>query len=105
EGNTGGKGDRANAGLGREGEGGPAPPRSAKAPKQEAGEVGQAVPEPAAKPAAVPQPRQPEPSRAESSAPRGGNGHDTAPAGQGRIFASPLARRMAQQAGIDLSAL
>ncbi len=31
--------------------------------------------------------------------PRVGNGHD------GRIFASPLARRMAQQAGLDLAAL
>ncbi len=35
-------------------------------------------------------------------APQAGNGHD---AEGGRIFVSPLARRMAQQAGIDLAAL
>jgi pyruvate dehydrogenase E2 component (dihydrolipoamide acetyltransferase) len=37
-----------------------------------------------------------------AQAARGGNGHD---AGGERIFVSPLARRMAQQAGIELSAL
>jgi len=56
------------------------PPAPAAPPKQEA------------KPAAAP-PHQPAPS--------GGNGHDTGE----RVFASPLARRMAKQAGIDLSAL
>jgi len=78
----------------------------AKAPRQDAGEVGQAPP-PAAK-AEPPPSRQPEPGRAEPPARRGGNGHDTAaPHGERgeRIFASPLARRMAQQAGIELSAL
>ena len=89
-----------------EGEAVPSAPPSAKAPKQDAGEVGQAVPQPTAKPPAAPQAQQPEPGRAEPSAARGGNGHDTAPTAQGeRIFVSPLARRMAQQAGIDLSAL
>jgi len=56
------------------------PPAPAAPPKQEA------------KPPAAP-PQQPAPS--------GGNGHDTGE----RVFASPLARRMAKQAGIDLSAL
>src|SRR6059036_2319752 len=37
-----------------EGEAVPSAPPSAKAPKQEAGEVGQAVPQPSAKPAAAP---------------------------------------------------
>ena len=57
------------------------PPAPAAQPKQEA------------KPAAAPPPPQPAPSA--------GNGHDTGE----RVFASPLARRMAKQAGIDLSAL
>jgi pyruvate dehydrogenase E2 component (dihydrolipoamide acetyltransferase) len=82
---------------------------AAKAPRQEAGEVGQAPPQPAAKTGPAPQPpRQPERSRPEPPARRGGNGQDSAPAhgerGE-RIFASPLARRMAQQAGINISAL
>ena len=53
-----------------------------------------AVAAPAAEPlrAAEPQPA------AQPSPPRGGNG-------KGRIFASPLARRMAQQAGLDLAAI
>ena len=92
--------------LVEEGEQVPSAPASAKAPRQDAGEVGQALPQPAAPPEAAPSPRQPEPGRAEPAAPRGGNGHDTAPAAHGdRVFASPLARRMAQQAGIDLAAL
>jgi pyruvate dehydrogenase E2 component (dihydrolipoamide acetyltransferase) len=56
------------------------PPAPAAPPKQEA------------KPTAAPQPQ---------PAPSAGNGHDTGE----RIFASPLARRMAMQAGIDLSTL
>ncbi|HVC62450.1 MAG TPA: pyruvate dehydrogenase complex dihydrolipoamide acetyltransferase [Acetobacteraceae bacterium] len=48
------------------------------------------------RPAALPQDAEPQP------APRSGNGHDSV--GE-RIFVSPLARRMAQQAGIDLAAL
>jgi pyruvate dehydrogenase E2 component (dihydrolipoamide acetyltransferase) len=73
----------------------PKPSPEQKAPKQEAGETGApaAVPDAAsasAKPAAAPSPH------------RSGNGQDT---GGERIFVSPLARRMAKQAGIDLSAL
>jgi pyruvate dehydrogenase E2 component (dihydrolipoamide acetyltransferase) len=52
-----------------------------------------APPKQEAKPVAAPSPPQPAPSS--------GNGHDTGE----RVFASPLARRMAKQAGIDLSAL
>src|SRR5690349_10848147 len=51
--------------------------------------------EPPPAPAAQPQPTQP---RSERAAPAQANGGD-------RIFASPLARRMAQQAGLDLSAI
>jgi len=105
--------------LVEEGEAVPSSAPSAKAPRQEAGEVGQAPPQPAARPAALPEPRQEEVKRAEPTAPAaprervrgdpasGGNGHDAAPAPAPaeRIFASPLARRMAQQAGFDLSAL
>lgn len=57
------------------------PPAPAAPPKQEV------------RPAAAPPPPQP--------APAAGNGHDTGE----RVFASPLARRMAKQAGIDLSGL
>ena len=64
----------------------PATPKPA--PKQDAGEV--AAPVQTAQPAPAPAPVQ-----AKS------NGHDT----DGRIFVSPLARRMAEQAGIALSSL
>jgi pyruvate dehydrogenase E2 component (dihydrolipoamide acetyltransferase) len=71
---------------------------------------GEAVPAsaPAAKPAPTPAPPSapaPEPvAKAESPrpAPPSGNGHDT---GGERIFVSPLARRMAKQAGLELTAL
>jgi pyruvate dehydrogenase E2 component (dihydrolipoamide acetyltransferase) len=75
---------------------------------------GEAVPSaaPAAKPAAAPAPK-PEPAKQEAKQPEparqapqpvasSGNGHDADP---DRIFASPLARRMAKQANIDLAAL
>jgi pyruvate dehydrogenase E2 component (dihydrolipoamide acetyltransferase) len=67
------------------GEGGakPAPAPKAEAPKP--------APAPAAKAAFDPQPEPP----------KAGNGHDKGE----RVFASPLARRMAAQAGIDLAAL
>jgi pyruvate dehydrogenase E2 component (dihydrolipoamide acetyltransferase) len=73
-------------------------------------EQGEAVP--AAAPAAAPAPAKPAPAAPQQTAtqptaPRpatpGGNGHDTAQ--DERIFVSPLARRMAKQAGIDLAAL
>jgi pyruvate dehydrogenase E2 component (dihydrolipoamide acetyltransferase) len=71
-----------------------APPASSTREEQGPGEVksGEAVKEVAPpRQAVMPQP-----------APRAGNGHDSE---GGRIFVSPLARRMAQQAGIDLAAL
>ncbi len=55
---------------------------------------------PSQAPAAAPKPAAPQPAPA---APARGNGQDAAAAE--RIFVSPLARRMAQQAGIDLSGL
>ena len=61
-----------------------------------------AAPPPAApKPAAASE-QQAKPPEAPQPAPQSGNGHD---AGGDRVFASPLARRMAKQAGIDLGAL
>ncbi len=67
-----------------------------------------ATPAPAPKPTApkaeaAPAPKQEaKPAEAPKPAPPSGNGHDTA---GDRIFASPLARRMAKQAGIDLATL
>ena len=54
-----------------------------------------------AKPAPVAE-QQAEPVKAPEPAAQSGNGHD---AGGDRVFASPLARRMAKQAGIDLAAM
>jgi len=78
----------------------PAPPGSSA--------WGQAPPEAKAaeppKPAA-PQKQEAKPTPQEATpqpGPQSGNGHDS---GDERIFASPLARRMAQQAGINLGAL
>jgi pyruvate dehydrogenase E2 component (dihydrolipoamide acetyltransferase) len=56
------------------------------------------APEPA-KPAAAPQPAAPQ-----AAAPAAGGGMQAAaPAAGARVFASPLAKRMAEQAGVDLS--
>ncbi len=71
---------------------------------------GEAVPAsaPAAKPAPTPAPPSapaPEPvakAKSPRPAPPSGNGHD---AGAERVFVSPLARRMAKQAGLELTAL
>ncbi len=71
-----------------------APAEAAKAPP--------APPAKAPEPAPAPAPT-PTPVRTEASAPPKANGHDRAAAE--RIFASPLARRMAKQAGIDLAVL
>jgi pyruvate dehydrogenase E2 component (dihydrolipoamide acetyltransferase) len=71
-------------------------------------EEGEAVPAaaPAARPpAAAAPPASPTPAPGAAPprpAPQAGNGHD---AGGERIFASPLARRMAKQAGVDLASL
>ncbi len=72
---------------------------------------GEAVPAGDAAPAATPapapaQPAAPTPAAAPRPAAAKPNGAQApAPAGESRIFASPLARRMAQQAGLDLAAL
>ena len=66
-------------------------------------DAGEAVPAAAAKPAAAPaQAEKPAAAPAPAKAAPVANGHAE---GGERIFASPLARRMASQAGIDLSAL
>ena len=55
---------------------------------------------PAASPAAAPAQAEPPASTTKAAPPpAAGNGHDN------RVFASPLARRMAQQAGLDLGAI
>jgi pyruvate dehydrogenase E2 component (dihydrolipoamide acetyltransferase) len=69
------------------------------------GEKAAAEPKPEAPKATAPAeaPRQAaQPAATPVAATHGGNGHD---ADGGRIFASPLARRMAKQAGLDLAAL
>jgi pyruvate dehydrogenase E2 component (dihydrolipoamide acetyltransferase) len=72
---------------------GEAPPAAAPEPKPAEPTEAKAAPAPAEKPAKAP---------AEAPAERkSGNGADRG----GRIFASPLAKRMAEQAGIDLSQL
>jgi pyruvate dehydrogenase E2 component (dihydrolipoamide acetyltransferase) len=76
----------------------------------EEGEDASVIKSPGAKaPAPMPPTPKTEPAPAPAAAPapspapvaQSGNGHDTGE----RVFASPLARRMAEQAGIDLSAL
>ena len=91
-----------------------APP--ARAPEQKGGEAGPAKASgeagvPAAKPSAAAQPPQPSPSKAPAGAPSApkppseGARAEGAPRtnGSGRIFSSPLARRLAKEAGIDLA--
>jgi pyruvate dehydrogenase E2 component (dihydrolipoamide acetyltransferase) len=67
------------------------------------GEDNSALAQPGSSPPAAPaKPAQAEPPAPNAKAappPTAGNGHD------GRIFASPLARRMAQQAGLDLGTI
>ncbi|MGK9167158.1 pyruvate dehydrogenase complex dihydrolipoamide acetyltransferase [Inquilinus limosus] len=72
---------------------------------EDAGALKDGAPKPEAKAPAEPKPEAP--AKAEAPAPQpapaakpAANGHD-----ESRVFASPLARRMAQQAGIDLAAL
>src|SRR3712207_1644376 len=78
-------------------------PEAKPAPKQEAGEV------PASATGYGDQ--RPKDTAVRGGAPKGGNGQagpvEASPAGaEGeRVFASPLARRMAQQAGLDLTEL
>jgi pyruvate dehydrogenase E2 component (dihydrolipoamide acetyltransferase) len=67
-----------------------APPKAAAAPAAEAPK-----PAPAAAPAAAPAPKAPAPAAAAPAAPQA-NGH-------ARTFSSPLARRLAKEAGIELA--
>jgi pyruvate dehydrogenase E2 component (dihydrolipoamide acetyltransferase) len=77
-----------------------AAPKAAPAPKPSAppAQAPQAAPAPAAKPAAPPPPP-PQATAAPSAAPAkpATNGHG------GRVFSSPLARRLAKEAGIDIA--
>jgi pyruvate dehydrogenase E2 component (dihydrolipoamide acetyltransferase) len=61
-------------------------------------------PEPPSEPTAAPPPEAPPPAP-ERAPPQLQPAPQRARAGNGRIFASPLARRMAQQAGLDLAAI
>ncbi|HVU76682.1 MAG TPA: dihydrolipoamide acetyltransferase family protein [Gaiellaceae bacterium] len=66
------------------------------------GEAGEEV----AAPAVAPQADTPEPARAEAPAPSDpGPGSDPVPATNGRVKASPLARRLAREKGIDIASL
>jgi len=73
------------------------------APAKEEAKREETKPTEAEKPAAKPAAKRPEPRQPETQpAPRKGDGEDR---GAERIFASPLARRMAAQAGIELATL
>jgi pyruvate dehydrogenase E2 component (dihydrolipoamide acetyltransferase) len=69
------------------------------------GEAGEEV----AAPAVAPQADTPEPAREEAPAPEQGSdpgpGSDPIPATNGRVKASPLARRLAREKGVDLASL
>jgi pyruvate dehydrogenase E2 component (dihydrolipoamide acetyltransferase) len=78
---------------------GAAAPKAAPAPKPSAppAPAAQAAPAPAAKPAAPPPPAQPIAVPSAAPAKPATNGHG------GRVFSSPLARRLAKDAGIDIA--
>ena len=77
------------------------PTAAAPAARPAAAPAPVAAPPAATKPAVAP-PAVAAPAPSAVAASPDGNGHDTTPS---RIFASPLARRMAAQSGIDLAAL
>jgi pyruvate dehydrogenase E2 component (dihydrolipoamide acetyltransferase) len=62
------------------------------------------APQPSPAPSAAEAPKTAVPPTA-APAPQPGNGHDASQESSGRLFASPLARRMAAQAGLDLAAI
>src|ERR1700733_8823061 len=67
-------------------------------------EVKPATPRPTRPPTPAEAPKTAPPATA-AAAPLPGNGHDASHNDAERIFASPLARRMAAQAGLDLAAI
>jgi pyruvate dehydrogenase E2 component (dihydrolipoamide acetyltransferase) len=81
------------------GQGAGAPPKPAAAAPAPA----ETPPKPAPPPA--PAPAAPTPAAAPAAAPRPTNGAGQVAPGDGRIFVSPLARRMAANAGIELNAV
>src|SRR5947209_1727548 len=64
-----------------------------------------ALGKPAAQPEPPPAPREPKTEPAPAAQPVEAAPRPVANGGDGRVFASPLARRMAQQAGIDLAGI
>ena len=76
-------------------------PPAGIAPGEKAAAAPRSEPPKAAAPAEPPR-QAAQPAAAPEPSARGGNGHD---AEGGRIFVSPLARRMAKQAGLDLAGL
>jgi pyruvate dehydrogenase E2 component (dihydrolipoamide acetyltransferase) len=90
------EGVKVNAPIARlAGEGEAPAAKPAEAPKAEAAAPKAAEPAPKAEP--TPEPKPPEPKAAAVPAAKAADGQ--------RIFASPLARRLAQQAGLDLSTI
>ncbi len=100
-----GEDKKALEGFKADGGGAPAPAKPAEAPKPApapsrapAGGETAAASAPAAALAPAPPPRAAPPQAAPAAQPPRTNGHD-------RVFASPLAKRMAKQAGLDLAAV
>ncbi|MBV9775632.1 MAG: E3 binding domain-containing protein, partial [Acetobacteraceae bacterium] len=99
------QGVQVNAPIGvlvQPGESAPAAPASATPPAPPPAPAASTAPATAPPVAATAPPSAPAPQAPPVPAPSKGNGHD---AHDGRVFASPLARRMAKQGGIDLAAL
>jgi pyruvate dehydrogenase E2 component (dihydrolipoamide acetyltransferase) len=93
-----GEGEDVKAAAAQAGAG--AAPKAATAPKPSAppAQPAQAAPAPAAKPATPPPPARAQPIAAPPAAPA-----KPAADGHGRVFSSPLARRLAKDAGIDIA--
>ena len=99
------QGVQVNAPIGvlvQPGESVPAAPASAAPPAPPPAPAASTAPATAPPVAPTAPPSAPAPQAPPVPAPSKGNGHD---AQGGRVFASPLARRMAKQGGIDLAAL
>jgi pyruvate dehydrogenase E2 component (dihydrolipoamide acetyltransferase) len=64
-----------------------------------------ATPQPSPPPSPAEAPKTAPPSASAAEPPQAANGHDAPQDNSRRVFASPLARRMAAQAGLDLAAI
>jgi len=107
------EGEDPKAAAAAAGKGAPSPPSVSPPSPQPSPQRGEGVSQPAASPAPAPQtkvpsaPPAPLPSGERSPPQAAGegvrtNGHDARPTGANRIFSSPLARRLAKDAGIDI---